>query len=347
MADPTLGLSFSDLRIRVAEYLGIAFYGSGGNEAAQLPTDAHDLDLVGRLVNDGYRRFLNERLERWSFMRPLMTIVFREQLTGSVTSSTSTTLVDTAQTETTDDAFNGYSLRTQSSSTGDVQIRTISDYDGTTKTFTVSAPWDTDPVAGDEFKFAHPDCVEGDNHRYAAPDDFMGVLYSPFTYPPNGPIQRMTPVPEHQIRDLIAGSDTQGQPTAFAVESLNTTAVSTGRRWGIVFWPKPNILLPVQARYQRYPQALSGASDRSVAGFQHDETVLKAAIAEAELQRDDKKGPRAEAYERAVLQSVKIDVAASTPKFTNYGDTSDDVIDMRALRYDGVDNVHGIDITRT
>lgn len=60
---PTLGLTFSDLILRVAEYLGVADY-SGG--VAAIPTDAHDLDMCKRLINDGYARFFNEY--KWEFL---------------------------------------------------------------------------------------------------------------------------------------------------------------------------------------------------------------------------------------------------------------------------------------
>jgi hypothetical protein len=76
MADPTLSLTFNDLCIRVAEYLGIAYYGATGDEAAQLPTDAHDLDLVKRLVNDGYRRFMADNPLGWNFLKALTSVTF-------------------------------------------------------------------------------------------------------------------------------------------------------------------------------------------------------------------------------------------------------------------------------
>ena len=72
MADPTLRLTYTQLRIRVAEYLGVADY-SGGT--AGLPTDPHDLDMVGRLVNDGYRRFLSDH-PRWNFLTVPLTLTF-------------------------------------------------------------------------------------------------------------------------------------------------------------------------------------------------------------------------------------------------------------------------------
>lgn len=60
---PTLGLQFQDFILRVAEYLGVASYAGG---AAAIPTDAHDLDMCKRLVNDGYARMLFEK--EWFFL---------------------------------------------------------------------------------------------------------------------------------------------------------------------------------------------------------------------------------------------------------------------------------------
>ena len=64
---PSLGLTFRDLILRVAEYLGVADY-SGG--VAAIPTDAHDLDLCKRLANDGYSKFLRDY--KWEFLNVLM-----------------------------------------------------------------------------------------------------------------------------------------------------------------------------------------------------------------------------------------------------------------------------------
>jgi hypothetical protein len=66
---PTLGKKFQDLILDVAEYLGVADYSNG---TAAIPTDAHDLDMCKRLVNDGYRRFLIEK--EWFFLNVDMTL---------------------------------------------------------------------------------------------------------------------------------------------------------------------------------------------------------------------------------------------------------------------------------
>lgn len=347
MADPTLGLTYNDMRIRVAEFLAIAYYGVNGDEAAQLPVDAHDLELVSRLVNDGYRRFMAER--DWLFNKLRFMITFIEQTSGSADSATATTLVDAtlgtlaAGKGGTDDDFNGFTIRVVSGTTGKIQTAAITDYTASTGTVTVAAWPSFTPAAGDTFTIAGPTAVEGDNSRYFLPDDFYGLL-SPFmSYPTEETLLRIQEVQEHTIRELKAQSDTTGNPSMFAIMPEPVTATTSGGRWEILFWPRPNILKTVTGRYRRWPQALSAASDRSVAGFQHDQTVLAAVMAEAELQRDDRQGSREQAYKRELEKSIALD-AASAPR---YGSDNLDGSDVRASpvqTFTGVDTVGGIDV---
>lgn len=72
MSEPTLRLTFNDLILRTAEFLGIADYTSS---VAGIPTDAHDLDLCKRLVNDGYREFIRAK-SNWQFLSVLLTVTF-------------------------------------------------------------------------------------------------------------------------------------------------------------------------------------------------------------------------------------------------------------------------------
>jgi hypothetical protein len=247
MSDSTLNLTFTKLRIRVAEFLGIAYYGATGTEAAQLPVDAHDLDLVGRLVNDGYARFLNDNEKGWRFLTVPLTITFG---TGT---------------------------------------------------------------------------VAADNSRYYLPDDSEGIIRGPFIYPSTGPFIRIDEVTETRIRELQSvGTATTGDPSVYAIRAINTTASATGQRWEAIFWPTPVGTQAVTAIYKRFPLALSGASDVSVAGPIHDRSVLAAALAAAELQREDKIGPREAAYQQALTASRKLDDRSAPSSLGDYGDKSEE-----------------------
>jgi hypothetical protein len=233
MADPSLRLDFQALQIRVAEYLGIqADSGSG----AAVPSDASDLELVKRLVNDGYRRFLTERA--WNFLVVPLSVTF---LSGTVSS---------------------------------------------------------------------------DNARYYLPDDFYGDLEAPFTYASTGPRRLIEQVSEIDMRAMQAGAGTStGDPYAFAVRAINTTEDTTAQRWEAVFFPTPSTAYVVTAVYRRFPAALVDNADRHVCGFQHDDSVLAACIAAAELQKHDKQGEREAAYKAALQRSQGIDARVRRPKF--------------------------------
>lgn len=72
MGEPTLSMTFQDLIISVAEFLGVADY-SGGSAA--VPSDAHDLDVCKRRVNEGWRRFCNSN-PNWNWRDREFTITF-------------------------------------------------------------------------------------------------------------------------------------------------------------------------------------------------------------------------------------------------------------------------------
>jgi hypothetical protein len=67
--DPTLGLTFTDMVLRVAEFMGVAPI-SGGVPIA--PTDAADLARVKRCVNDGLRRVATMR--EWNILKRSFTL---------------------------------------------------------------------------------------------------------------------------------------------------------------------------------------------------------------------------------------------------------------------------------
>lgn len=78
MAESTLILTFQDLILRAAEHLGIAEYPV---DVAVVPTDAHNLDRCKRIVNDGWRRFINTN-PQWNWMSPNFTILLDPDGTG-------------------------------------------------------------------------------------------------------------------------------------------------------------------------------------------------------------------------------------------------------------------------
>lgn len=365
MADPTIGLTFSDYVIRVAEYLGVAYYGSNGQGAAQVPVDAHDLDLCKRIVNDGYRRFMGES-PLWRFLTVPVSVQFQQTFTGTVTTvgNVLTTFSDSSKVGNADGSFVGYQVYvTHNTTIGGVgtqgnilgiDIYNVTAFVGSTGTFTVTRQTRGGGVSslqnlalGDGYEMAiNPPCVDGQNFRYFLPDDFAGTFAGPWTYDVGGPRISINGVDEHRIRELRVGANTSGTPSVYATRAINTDDTATGQRWEVMFWPRPTGLNRVTAVYRRFPQAFVNLTDRSVASFQHDDTVLACALAAAELQRMDTVGSREQMYQSALKRSRAYDNRAAAEKVSDFGDRSEDraVGGRRPLNYYSVSTYNGSNI---
>lgn len=276
MAAPSLGLTFLDLQVRVAEYLRVADY-SGGTAAA--PTDAHDLDLVKRVINDGWRSFASA-LPDWQWMTPTFTIQF-----------------DAAGT--TD--------------------RTVDDSGFPANLRDASIPR---------------------NARYYMPDGFYGHMLSYFTYEKDGPLVSIDMVSENILRGNHAGAEAAGDPFLSAIRPLPALADLTddaNPRWEAVFYPAPESDDIVTARCRVFPQQLVNDTDRHAAGFQFDQAVLAACLAEAEKQReDDTSQEKQQQYQNALQQAVLTDRGSRARHMGYNGEWSDETPRARRI-YTGVD----------
>jgi hypothetical protein len=337
MADPTLSMTFGDLVIRVAEYLGIADY-SGG--AAAAPSDAHDLDLCKRYVNDGYRSFINS-YQRWQFLTPLFTISLSPNYNGTATAvGSTTTLKDTARTEATG-FFNGYTIWF-TGGTGAGQTALVSGYSSVTQTFTFGAVAIA-PDTTTTYEVAPSQCVAGDSRRYYMPDGFYGSFINPFTPPPNGGYPNVNLVNEELIREMYAGASAAGYPTYAGVRPLQALATSSGKRWEVVFWPTPSTSYVLTARCRVYPDKMVNLTDKHICGPQFDEAIMASALAESERSRNDASSYHADNASKRIASAILLDKEAAPKRQGGYGDRSDDVrLPMRPYGYKGVDTYNGV-----
>lgn len=344
MADSTLRLTFEQLQIRVADYLGIA---DRSGSSLAVPTDAKNLELVKRLVNDGYRRFLTDN-EKWNFLNVPLTLNLYAQLSGTISSvvtgaSGSITLDGFAGTYA-NDYFNGFEITVDNDTNNSITL-TVVDYVGATGQFIFTgATVPTTVAAGDTLLVTGSRNVAGLAWRLYLPDDFYGLWHTPLTYPPNGPRTRLTEVSEVEIREMRAGQETTGDPLFVAFRPVNSTVSTDGKRWEALFWPEPSYEGPIYGIYKRFPAALSSNSDVSVAGYYHDGAVLAASLAAAELFRNDKVGIHEETYLLKLANAKKLD-ARSTPRFNRpYGDGSENNVPVRTSEHYRVDTYDGVAI---
>lgn len=264
--NPTGGLRFDQILIRVAEYLGIADYSSAGTGAAAIPSDVHDLDLCKRLVNDGIRMFLSDN-PKWYWTRKI------------------------------------HSMTISNSSL--------------------------------------PDQINGDTARYLMPQDFNGDAMGEWTF---GADQNVWPeiitMPEHVIRmwRSIHSGNQSGIPHYAAFRRLEDRYVPAGQRgrWEVIFYPDPGQAYVVELEYRHFFNDLVEPTlDYQPAGAEHDETIVAAAIAKAELDRDDVMGSRHQYYEKCLKNSIRVDLQAApkTVGMNNDNGNTPEVYSRRQLGY--------------
>ena len=289
------GFTYDQLRTRVAEYLGISYKGADGTEKAQLPIKEFDLDVVSNLVNDGYQRFVTEA--DWEFLTPLATLTFVTQTTGTITAGGTGTFTDTARTETTG-TFNGQNIKVTSTDGSFVVAVIATQTDSGVFTF---ADGTLTFTTGDTYSIST--AVDGENHRYLMPADFIGDIVHDVVYelPQGSPGQTLAQVSEDHIRALRAGgTSTTADPVMIAFRPIT---VDGRPRWEAVVWPSPGTVRTVSYRYRRYPQPLEIGTDVSIAGPQHDLTLLQACRSEAETKRFDKQGIEEQRYQQRLAAS--------------------------------------------
>lgn len=259
--EPTSVLSIEGLVLRIAREIGVADYGSDGQQEAMIPVDPHDLDLVRTIVEDGIRMFVKSSPPNgWRWMRRILSVtVTATQITGTADSASSTTLVDTAlATAFTDDTdLVGYWIYMASGS-----YAQVASYTASTGTVTV-ADWldvsgnagGTDPSADDSYTITPVETVGGDIHRYPLPEYFGGSADGKITYGEatnhSAPVEW---VDESYIRQYRTVSVTTGYPRKAAIAPYEPRAVGAGptRRFELLLDNDPSTADTFQFPYSAY-----------------------------------------------------------------------------------------------
>lgn len=186
--------------------------------------------------------------------------------------------------------------------------------------------------------------------RYFMPDGFYGQLVTKWTYPPAGPRIEIEITTEEHIRQLFAGaSTTTGDPYLAAVRPLADQGVPSKfrHRWECVFFPTPDSTHVLTARARIYPNRLINLDDRHNAGFQHDEAVLAAMLAEAERQRENTPGTQTAYFTEALTKSIAMDQKTAPRRLGYNADRSDEGNRLWPGHpyYTGVDTYNGQALT--
>ena len=253
MAEPSGALKFYDFIVEVAELLHIADYRSNGT--ILMPKDQFNFELCKRMVNHGFSMFMDDSpVKGWRWMRRLATVAFVGTYTGTATSGSSTTLVDSGIASTyANDFFNGYSIYIEAG-TGVGESAVVTDYTGASGTFEFTAlSGGSTPDTTSEYSIAKStNAINGDGSRYKLPANFGGTVDGKIKYVKNSNRGSIIDwVDEAYIRSRRSVTLTSGHPLSAAILPYEPTDenLSATRRWEIIFDPRPISADSVQFPY--------------------------------------------------------------------------------------------------
>ena len=341
VTDPNIGFTFAELQLEVAEFLGIAYYGSDGTSAAAVPSNAADLALVKRLVNKGYRRLLSS-YPKWTCLQPEFDITLTTGFSGEVQVYGTTTSMQVENMPGATDAYIGWVLTfTTGASAGISKI--ITDSSTPNGVVWVGA---LSYSAGDGYIMAPAACAYGDPSKYWMPAGFAGHIHGSMTYGKynqTSPGHAITIVSQEELRRLYQVGLVTGDPRLGA---LVRPTSATERRWYLHLWPRPSSANIISGSCKLWPEEMSSDGDLPITGWLLDQALLAACLFEAELYKNEGgNGAKRADWEKELTNAIMLDRETAPRRLGHMGGQRR--FTHRHGWYDGVDTYTNTDGTIT
>lgn len=305
MSEPSAALTFEDLILEVATKMGVSYYGADGDEVDQIPTDAHDLGICKRHVNNAIRMFLADAPPAgWRWARPTASIILWPAVStdDDVTATGVYSPTTKITTITASEAAFFESMEGKTIEVTDVDDLTILGYTSTT---VITVDGDHHWTGSKTF------AIDADGN-YTLPVTFGGQYTGRITFEAATSIGiSITWTSESNIRQLREPSAVEtGDPRNAAVRPME----GNRRRWELMVYPTPSTERTVEFPYELYFDKLTNLTDKHPAGFIHDETIKAACHAVLERDTEDMIGGLMQYYRQVALPNSYRADARSYPR---------------------------------
>lgn len=344
--NPTGAMTFQDLIIETAIKLGVAFYGTDGDEEAQVPTNAHDLSMCKLIVNSAIRMFLaNAPPNGWRCQHPVasLTLWASVALEAAATAAWVTSTAYTVGDKVTDSGESYVCLVAHTSGTFATDLaaaywRETYDctgvYEPSTDTTLITASGavfydsmelksivvtDVDTLTIATYVSTTAVRVAGDHNwtgsktfsitsdgDYTLPRTFGGEVSGEITYAADTS-PTVTIAWRHESVIRHLREVTTSE-TGYSYLAATRKMDDDGDRWELLTWPVPNSTYVVEFPYELYFNKLVGLTESHPCGHAHDEAIKAACFAVLERDGEDMIGDLMRYYrEIALPDSFKID----------------------------------------
>lgn len=311
MSEPTLSLSWEDIRNEVYEFL------FGGNEAGYTSeSDTDRKSIIDRVCHSGLRQFYHPppvegRTHDWSFLMPSATMSLNASYSTGTIAATNGVVT-----------LSGGTWPAWSAA-GEINISgtnyTISTRDSDTQLTLGDISSASDASSSTTYSLHQDD--------YDLPDDFGNVLGVMTYSQADNAMQPVEFVGEGRMRELrqrdnitYSGDD----PLYAAVRPKARSSTLEGTRHEIMFWPDVTSAATLTYRYRVLPDKPISAGDMVHGISQHGETILHSCLSEAERRMDGERGTMWQTFQEFLLTSVTRDRQDNKADLFGYnGDSSD------------------------
>ena len=305
--EPTGSLTFEDLIVEVALALGVAYYGTNGDEEPQIPQNTHDLAECKRYVNNGIRMFIsNAPSNGWRWLRPIAEVVLWPDVVVD-DDVTVTGLYDPASdvTVVTASAAAFYpSMEEKSIVVTGEDTYTIASYVSATIVH----------IAGNNSWSGSATFAIASDGNFTLPRGFSGQYTGPIEYAAGSNLGvTINWASEAQIRRYRSPSTVETGNPFYASIRPSTVA----RRWVLMLYPTPSEVQTVEFPYDLHFDKLVAMADLQPAGHALDEAVKAACLASADRGTGDDTGAMTYYRASALPDAYAID-SRSAPRRLGY-----------------------------
>jgi len=316
MTESTLSNKYSDLRIAIGRFLGL--------DLAPGEWTADEIAIVAMILKKGLQQFYfppridNDPPHEWSFLKPTTYMAtIASYSTGTIAveeDGTTVTLTDGV-------------WPTWTATNGTLVVDSV-EYEINARTdnlhIELTSAWTEDTETEAEYTLWH-------DGNYDMPDDFGGIE-GPLTYEPSEHKPDIRIAGEGTIRNQRGGTSTRSYPYYAAVRPKIMESADDGQRFEIMFFPVPDDVYTLSYQFRVLADTLA-SDEYPYGGAAHAATIEASCLAAAELQEDDKKGPRYEDFMRLLTASIQIDKTSNRQEYFGYNsDNSDGTVDSLRRR---------------
>jgi hypothetical protein len=323
-SEPTSILTFNDLILEAALEMGVAHFGATGTEAAQIPTDAHDLAECKRHVNNAIRMLFNHGPPGdWRWRRPTASVV----LWPSVTTGSGITVTGGSY-----DSVNDETILTASADAFYLTMEKKSIVITGVGTFTMKR------YIGDTFMAVEGDASSASAATFAVTADGNYTLEKAFSGSYTGDIGYAAETNQgREIRWTNEGTIRAMREDSLETDYPSLAAVrvqSDRRRWELLTYPVPSAEVTVEFPYHLAFNSLTATTDLTPLPFAFDEVVRAAVLYVVERDvHKQRQGQHQEYYMGVALPAAHaLDQRSAPRNLGHFGNPSRAGVNARNFR---------------